>query len=196
MFYFHPPIYLALVWVVLSLRMLVRTTGRKPKWLDSILISVLTGWLVYLGFWEFAFVGILLFAGDALLVGKALKQLVFAGIHAGLFILALEISKYNPMFFAPSISVLIPVSIVSLLLVATTYMQSNLEVKDEESHSPIHLIRIKTARILTLLLAILVTFWHGDAGFRWIMPLWCALAASAGYQLVKQDWIRRKVEVE
>jgi len=183
-FYYYPPNFIALIWLMLALRIVNRSTGYKARWHDSILITLISGWLVYIGFWQFALLGAITFLADAYFPSKDRKQVIFSLVHILLLVLAFVLKDRYPTFYAPSLPILIPLILVILLLPVTTILQNRQYAKDDRRQKLLKLSRIRATRLLALFLAMIVTFWQGDAGFRWIMPLWCALAGSAIYRSI------------
>ncbi len=183
-FYHYPPNFIVLIWLMFILRVLNRSTGLQARWTDSAGITLLSGWLVYIGFWQFTLMGAMVFLADAFLPKKNRKQVIFAILHVVLFALAFILNERSPGFYPPSVTILISVIVIGILLIITTLLQVKETADDDSQHKPLDLTRVKTTRILALLVAVLVTFWHGDAGFRWIMPLWATLAGSVLYRIL------------
>ena len=192
-FFYYPPNFLGLIWLMLALRMVNRSTGLKARWQDSVLITFVSGVLIWFGYWQFTLMGALVFLFDAWLREKHPRQYWFAIIHVIMFVVVFITNTRPPSLYLPSVQVIIPVVIVSVLMVVTTLVQRETGAVDDVHQNQLRLKRIQATRLLALFIGLIVTFWNGDPGFRRLMPLWAALAGSAVYRFFLMTGFRDTV---
>lgn len=171
-----PGLLFIIVWMM-SVRMLVRTTGMPAKTTDGVIIFLL-GALLVLD--EQIFTGLaltLLFTADALLEKPLKRQLIFALGILGITILYWAIGLERSLYFRLDTLHFILTGITALLFIFRILLLYRPASQGDVVPEYISRKRLQTAQVLTLLLALSVTLAYGKAGLYQTMPLWCVMAA-------------------
>ncbi|MCB0807413.1 MAG: hypothetical protein KDC05_16590, partial [Bacteroidales bacterium] len=107
--YFYPPNFPGLIWLMLTLRIVNRSTGQMAKWSDSLLITFFTFLLIFIGYPQYALFGAVAFLLDGVLLNPDKKQIGFAVTHIVIFLVTHFYNDTELIFHAPSVRFLIPI---------------------------------------------------------------------------------------
>ncbi len=162
---------------LLLLRLLIRTTGLIPKFLDSLTISGLGIWLVFRGEWIFGFLTAAIFFLDTRLPNPKNQNLYFSGIVFILTILSL-------IFLKPAVSKaeifsaeLFFVIGVILLFIPLIVHSRNTQVICDFPGEEINPVRLQTGQIFAITSATLVWLFQGRNGIFDLLPVWSSIIA-------------------
>ncbi|HYW94893.1 MAG TPA: hypothetical protein VE870_04850, partial [Bacteroidales bacterium] len=177
-FFFYPPAFIGLVWLMLTLRIVNRTTGLKAYIQDSIILSLLSGWFTFQGYWIYGAITILAFLLDSLIEPRDKKQIYFALVNA-LILAVVWATRGFPATFAhyPLSYPVIPVLVIILfipLMVSYRVVKS----KGDDTGEELEPARIISAQILALFTGIQLIL---QSGYATMMPLYGAICGAAIY---------------
>lgn len=175
------PNLLLLFCVLLSLRLVNRTSGVPARWADVVLLLALMGLLVYRGQVLAGF----LVTGAFWLNGRLPRAQPlhrYLALLAGLAVLLIIWLK--PFFTPPAyLSISVNILIIALATGFALFVRklNQLRATADADNNPLLLKRLKAAQLLVLLGATVFSLWFGDAMFTALIPLWAAFGASFLY---------------
>jgi hypothetical protein len=185
LFFFELPALLVLLWMLLVLRIVNRTTGLPATPLDSLAALGLGGWLAWQETWVYGLMTALAFAADALLRPQLRRQIVFAALvlipTVAALLLGGPIDRAWSWPLPGSVTGLAGVtSVLFVLLILDT---RHVVAVCDSAGQPLRPVRVQAAQVLALLTALLVAWWDGGQGIVSFLPLWAAMLGVAVYRV-------------
>ena len=180
-FFFYPPTFIGLLWLILMLRIVNRTTGRKPYVQDSIILTLLSAWFTFQGYWIYGLITMIAFYLDSLLPSRHKRQIYFSLVNA-LIIIVIWIFKGYPATFAnfplafPAVPVLIIILFIPLML-----SYRNVRSVGDETGERLQPSRVISAQILALFFGIQLVL---QSGYAPLLPLYGAISGAVIYYYV------------
>jgi len=162
-----------LFWLLISLRIINRTTGLPARIVDSTILFGISLLMSYFYSPIFGFLVAAVFLFDAKLIEGQKFQLLFSSLSAFLSIIIIIIT--NQIFELSSFSVLQFISILTIAIIFgfITYFTKDVKSKGDITNKPLSLSRIRAAQFFALFSAFLVSFF--DIGLIIMIPVWCAM---------------------
>lgn len=180
---FGLPSLLVLLWLLLVLRVVNRTTGLPAKPADSLAVLGLGGWLTWQGHWIVGLMTAVAFLLDGLLPTPLRHHLLLSGLA---FFATVVLSIFHggmAMESGPTLPIVISsVVMAGLFLVVITTSRESQAVGDATG-KPLSPRRVQAAQVLALLTALLFAWWEGASGVVALTPLWAALVGVTLYRL-------------
>jgi hypothetical protein len=170
------PSWLPLLWALLALRLVNRTTGLPSRPLDTLGIVGIGGWLSWQGYVEVGLATAIAFWLDASLA-QPLRRHRYVGLFMLVLSMAMLLAGRMPPASQPSSGLMVvgAVLFIAALLTAKTDIQSLGDVSGERLDAR----RVRLAGVLLAATATASLFWHGWDSFVAQMPLWAAFATAA-----------------
>lgn len=178
-FFFYPPDFLALIWFLLISRVINRTTGLHARISDGIIITMLSIWLTYKGFWIYAAVGGVAFMLDSSLPDRNKRQWIFATLHLAILFIVWILGDQLTGLDLPGRNRVWLFSILAVFYIPVIITSTKIRSITDNTGEPLYPIRIKATQITAAILALEVSIWHGENGFIHILPLWAGILGSA-----------------
>jgi hypothetical protein len=180
------PEILVLVWFILVMRIVNRTTGTSVTILDSLGLVAISAWLIWgQGNWGYGFGAAAAFILDALLEPENRKQLLFAGVvFFGTTIWTFLTAKW----WHGSIPMVIPtafVALMSIFFIPLIIATRNLKALGDYDHKPLESRRVQAAQIVALVLGLQLALWTGLEGITAILPFWAAVLGAGVYKFIE-----------
>jgi hypothetical protein len=188
---FGSPALLSLVWMLLTLRTVNRTTGLPAKIQDSFGLLGLSLWLDWQESWIYGLITTMAFFLDSRLYTPHQRHLAFAGL-ALLGTLGLTAARgdvHRNGWQGPGL--LWVVVAASLLFVLIIPASRWVKAKGDATGQPLRPARVQAAQILALVTAIAGAAWSGQAGVVRLFPLWAAMLGIPLYWLAVSLLARR-----
>lgn len=185
MFIFHPPDYIGLFWLILTLRIINRSTGLQARITDSLLISVLSTYLICKGGWIYGLFSIIAFLLDSFLNPQFRDQLYFAVLNAVITVMIWIFSGIPTYNEALSIRVIIIAVSISLLFIPVIASSSNTISLSDITREKLNSTRVQAAQLFALTFALSLLFCEGDAGMRKLIVLWAVFPGLSIYCFLK-----------
>ena len=179
------PLFLALFWLLVMVRMLNRSTGLPAKATDSTAAVFLTGALVYQGDWGFGLAAALAFFLDSRMNPPLRRQMYFAG-SALILSAALLLVKEGfwsvgvPDFSAGGVALAL-----SLVFIPAMRGVSTLKSLGDETGQPLRPARVLAGQGLALLIGMGLALLKGADGLLSMLTLWCAVIGAAACRQIK-----------
>ena len=197
--FFELPALLVLLWMLLLLRIVNRTTGLPATPLDSLAALGLGGWLAWQETWVYGLVTALAFVADAALHPPLRRQIVFAVLALIPMAAALLFGGPGNRAWSWALPGIVTVlagltSVLFLLLILDT---RRVVARCDITGQPLHPARVRAAQALALLTAVLVAWRDGGQGILSLLPLWAAMLGVAvyrGFSIVARSLLSRRVE--
>lgn len=181
-----------LLWLLLLVRIVNRTTGLQATVLDSVALMGLGGWLVYKGSWEFGLVTAAAFFLDSRLQSGHKRQLLFAGmmmIATTVFVIGQPHILGNAGLFWGAAGVALGFSIVFIPVMLGT---GALASAGDVTGKPLVPSRVLSGQVLALLSGIIAALWSGPSGLLELLSFWAAILGAALYQFFLLIFLKRR----
>lgn len=174
-----PQSLLALLWLLLLLRFINRSTGLAPKVTDALAVLLFSGWLTWIGSPLFGVLGGAVLALDALLPSgrRAHAALGGATIIAAVAYWFDHANHYGPQPHDTWLGVVLlttAVALIGVILSCTVVLMPG-----DATGRPLDSSRFQAAQIVALAVGLSFASWHGNAGATFFATLWAALVGAA-----------------
>ena len=177
-----PPLLLIL-WLLVVMRLVNRTTGLPAKPLDSLGALGLGAWLTWQGYWVAGLVTSVALLLDGLLPPPLRRQL-FASCLALLATVILSIfSEGVAMDSGPTMLAVVFSIVVAGLFLPVIVTTREVEAVGDATGEVLNPRRVRAAQMLALLTALLFTWWAGVSGILTLLPLWAAMIGVGLYRI-------------
>jgi hypothetical protein len=177
------PSLLLILWLLLVLRLVNRTTGLPAKTLDSLGVLGLGAWLNWQGYWMVGLVTSVAFLLDGLLPPPLRRQLFASGLA---FLATVILSTFHgemAMETGPTMPVVISSVMMAALFLVVIVTSGDVQAVGDATREPLIPRRVRTAQVLALLIALLFAWWDGASGVVALLPLWAAMIGVGLYRL-------------
>ncbi|MDY9924920.1 hypothetical protein [Methanosarcina sp.] len=183
--FFSSPLLLALLLELMIIRIVNRSKGLPARTLDSLVVLLLSSWILLQGGWVFCVLAFLAFVLDAFLPEPNRSPQVFAG---ALF-LALSLSVRFLFFSGNEREKVIiqgtglPIFILTaiLLFIPLIFNSRTITSKGDLTGIPLSPLRVQTAQMMALLSIVLPAVLQGWSGVESLIPLWGAVFGVSIY---------------
>ncbi len=179
---FGLPTILGGFWLLVALRIVVRTAGPKPGAVEAAIVTALALWLSYRYSWLYGCAAVLFFIFDALLAPRNRMSFLFAGMSAaGTAVITLFLFDTAGTFALNRATGFL---ILSLIIggVFLIFTESTLSARSDDGSHPLSRSRLGAARIGSLVLGVLLIYQSGLTGFTGQIPLFAAIAGAVLYR--------------
>jgi hypothetical protein len=172
-----------LFWILLTVRIVNRTTGLSATVLDSLGVVAFGSWLSFQGNWGIGFFTAVAFFSDAQLPSGKQQQMIFAVMSGVLAALALTFG--NHAFNTNDIPLALGIALgcIGSFWPVFAGSQTMATIADDTGEA-LSGNRVQSGQILALAAGLEVGLWHGTAGLVAMMPLWAAVLGAASYRWV------------
>lgn len=184
------PSLLGAAWLLGIARMLNRTTGLPAKVLDSLGMTLLTGYLVWQLNWLYGLIAVFAFLFDSFLPDRHPRQIIFAFLAIGATVMGLIFrGELSPVGHLSLISFL-SISAISLFFIPVVIRTRRVQVACDFTQDPVYPSRVQAAQVTTLAACWLLAIWQGDSGIIALLPMWAAYLGTSLYGLGAQFFKR------
>jgi hypothetical protein len=174
---------LLILWLLLVLRLVNRTTGLPAKPLDSLGVLGLGAWLTWQGHWMVGLMTSVAFLLDGLL-SPPLRRQLFASSLALLATVILSIFQGGmAMESGPDMLVVVFSIVVAGLFLPVIATTREVEAVGDATGEVLNPRRVQAAQLVALLTAVLFAWWAGASGLITLLPLWAAMIGVGLYRL-------------
>ncbi|HEX6386803.1 MAG TPA: hypothetical protein VF177_19220 [Anaerolineae bacterium] len=173
-------------WLLVLARIVIRPVGFTARLLDSLALLILGGWLAWGSNWIVGLMTAVAFLLDARLSNPLRRQLYFAG--AALLITIVFVAINGGSRPADNTSFLIVVLLISLLFVWVIVRSGKVEQRTDATRQPMDARRVRAAQLVSLLTALLMAWWYGNAGVVQLIPLWASFLGIALFRIGVRVW--------
>ena len=163
-----------LFWLLISLRIIKRTTGLPARIFDSGMLFVISVLLSYFYSPIFGLLSAIVFLFDAKLIDGQKFQVIFASLS--LFVSIIFFTINNKVFVLPNFSMLqlLSILIIAIVFVFISYFTKDVKSKGDRNNEPLSLSRVRAAQIFVLFSVLLMSF--VEIGLTAMIPVWCVLS--------------------
>jgi len=171
-----------LFWLLISLRIINRTTGLPARIFDSTMLCAISFLLSYFYSPIFGFLAAIVFLADLKLINGQRFQLFFASLNIVLSSILLIIN--NQFFVISTFSMLQLLGILAIAIgfLFIPYFTKTVKSKGDQNDKPLSLSRIRTGQIFVLFSVLLVSFL--EFGLTAMIPVWCVLAGVIMHRIL------------
>lgn len=182
LWFFDRPSLLFILWLMLVLRLVNRTTGLPAKPLDSLSVLGLGTWLIWQGYWMVGLVTAIAFLLDGLL-SPPLKTHLFVSGLAFLATAVLSIFHGDMVVeTGPTMPIVIASVVMTGLFLVVIVTSREVQAVGDTTGEPLNHRRVQAAQVLALLTALLFAWWAGASGVVTLLPLWAAMLGVSLYR--------------
>ncbi|MFN2168015.1 MAG: hypothetical protein ACK2U9_17370 [Anaerolineae bacterium] len=177
------PELLLVFWLLLALRVVNRTTGLPARWLDSLGLLGLGGWLTWQGHWAAGLLTVAAFALDGWLAPALRREWILALLALlGTVALAVFHGDITQVESASTPTILAVAAMVALfsVVIATSRQVTSL---CDQTGEPLQPARLRAAQALALAAGLLLACWNGTNGVIALLPAWAAMLGVGLYRL-------------
>ena len=170
------PKMLPLIWLLISMRVINRTTGLPSKLLDSLAVLTFGAWLALAEIWVYAALSALALLIDGALPPRRNQPLAMAGIG---FLITLGAVALNPGLgdLYPSAGII--AFGMSVFFLPVTATSQRLVSTGDYTGEPLQGRRVQGGHGLALLSGNLIALGAGTAGLINLQPLWAAVLGTS-----------------
>ncbi len=170
-------------WLLLTVRVVNRTTGLPAGVLDALGLLGLSGWLSFQGNWGYSAIVALAFLLDGILDPPSRRQLIFAALGVVVTVAVVVLGAGSIWGTGPSLASALVSLGLSLLFLPVMLASRRIESVGDETGDLLHPLRVQLAQLMVLLTGVETAFWSGTSGLWALMPLWAAVLGAAFYWL-------------
>jgi hypothetical protein len=181
LFFWFETNILFLFWLLISLRIINRTTGLPASIFDSAMFFVFSLTLSYFYNPIFGFLTAGVFLFDTKLIDGQRFQLFFASLSTFLSIIIIILINQTFELSAFSDLQLISIITIATLFVFIPYFTRDVKSKGDITNKQLSLSRIRAAQFFALFAALIVSFL--EFGLTFMIPVWCALFGVIIYRI-------------
>jgi hypothetical protein len=172
-----------LFWILLTVRIVNRTTGLSATIFDSLGVVAFGSWLSFQGNWGIGFFTALAFFLDAQLPSGKQQQMIFALVSGVLAALALVIG--NTAFNTNDTPLALGIALGCIVFFWPVFAGSQIMATiADDTGEALNGNRVQSGQILALATGLEVALWQGTAGLAAMMPVWAAVLGAASYRWV------------
>lgn len=174
---------LLILWLLLVLRLVNRTTGLPAKPLDSLGVLGLGAWLTWQGYWMVGLVTSVAFLLDGLLLPSLRRQLLVSSLALLATVILSIFHGGMAMESGPTMFVVVFSIVVAGLFLPVIATTREVESVGDATGEVLNPRRVVAAQVVALLTAILFAWWAGASGLITLLPLWAAMIGVGLYRL-------------
>ncbi len=170
-----------LLWLLIGMRILNRTTGLRPKWVDLGGLTGLGVWLSSQGHWEAGLLTIMLLIINRILPGGQKMNWIFATVSAaGMTILFLMDGKMWPIGSFNWLAV--GAALIGAVLFLPVIIQAgSIRSRGDKTGEHLEAIRVQAGQIFAAVFWLLHTGMEGPRGLFSLFPIYAAGLGSGLY---------------
>jgi hypothetical protein len=177
------PSLLLILWLLLVLRLVNRTTGLPAKPLDSLGVLGLGAWLTWQGYWLTGLMTAVAFLLDGLLSPPLKSSLFVSGLA---FVTTVVLSIFHggmAMESGPTMLVVVFSIVAAGLFLPVIATTRKVEALGDATGEVLNPKRVRAAQVVALLTALLFAWWAGASGLITLLPLWAAMIGVGLHRL-------------
>ena len=174
----------AVLWLLILVRIVNRTTGLAAGALDALGLVGLGGWLSLQGTWGYGLVTAMALFLDSRLPDPARRQLLFALLSAVVTVLAAGLAIGSP-WEAPSLAGGLVALGLSSVFLPVIFSVRSLDSVGDETGERLAPARVRAAQVLALLAGVALAFLEGPSALVSLAPLWASVIGASSTWLYK-----------
>jgi hypothetical protein len=173
----------AILWLIMVVRVVNRTTGLAAGLLDSLAVLGLGSWLSLEGNWGYGVINALAFLLDSQLPPRARRQLILAVLAVTVTLAIALVGDEPPWEGRPSLLGGLIGLALSVLFLPVILTARHLESVGDRSQQPLEATRVQAAQMLALLTGVETLIVGGTAAIGALLPLWAAVLGASIFWL-------------
>jgi hypothetical protein len=172
-----------ILWMIMVMRIVNRTTGLAAGLLDSLAVLGLGSWLSLEGNWGYGVITAVAFLLDDQLPRRVRRQLIPTALAVAATVTIAIVGGELPGEGPPSVLGGLIGLALSALFLPVMLSARHVESVGDRSQEPLKPIRVQAAQVLALLTAVETITLGGTATLGTLVPLWAALLGASIYWL-------------
>lgn len=183
---FPLPNLLILFWLMLLIRVLNRSVGLPPTWMDLVGIFALTAWLCWQEGWMYGLLTTLVFLLDRFLLKSNHKIAWPFLISLGITVLfvglnpSLKLANFDQTLFIAS-------GMILIFFVLTTAISEKIKSVGDETGETLSEKRVKAAQWTAAFVALVLLLLQGETGFFNVLALWTSMTGVILFMLWRRS---------
>jgi hypothetical protein len=172
-----------MLWILLLLRIVNRTTGLRATILDSLGVLGLSAWLAWQGNWGYLVIAALGLLLDGILRRGQQRQIALAALCLGLSAVVLILNGWIWHESGVSPIALVIALCLSALFIPVILASRKVNSLGDVNGDKLNPRRVQAAQALAVLAGIQAAIWSGTSGLTAFMPMWAAASGAALFLL-------------
>lgn len=183
---FPLPNLLMLFWLMLLIRLLNRSVGLTPMWMDLVGIFALAAWLCWQEGWMYGLLTAMVFLLNQFALKTSYKAAWPFVISLGITILFLGL---NPTLSVSDFdqSTFILGWLVLIFFMLTTVISEKIKSVGDETGKTLSEKRVKAAQWAAAFVALVLLLLQGETGSSNVLPLWTSMAGATLFMLWRRS---------
>jgi hypothetical protein len=177
--WFSLPDFLIMIWTLLLLRMLNRSTGLEANLLDSFIITGLAVWLDWVSSDIYIILTFLAFFFDAVLGPRSESKYYLAALNLVFYIIIGFLKPLDTVLFSISTASLIWILAGCLLFLPVIFFSAKPTFKADVTGEFLQSARLKTAQVFFLVIALQALTFGEISNIEAILPLLAVIAGTS-----------------
>ena len=165
------PGFILLFWLLTATRVLNHTTGLRPGLADSVVLTILTGWLLWKGYWIPGVLTVVVFILDGFMDGENRKQFVFGVVNLILIITGRFLELFYMVEVEIEMYLAIGTLLVTLFFLPVIISSSKVESTGDNTGDKLDPVRVQLGMIISIVAMITVIITNGLQGFISFAPV-------------------------
>lgn len=174
-----------LFWILLTVRIVNRTTGLPATAVDSIAVFALAAWLAFRVWWPVGALTAVAFLLDGWLDRACLRHRLFGFLILAVTLGASILGGAPWSFAGPTLASGTITLLMCLFFVPVFFASGDLRSLGDETKEQLSSARVRAAQLLALTAGVSAACWIGAAGLVALWPLWSAVIGASAYLLIK-----------
>lgn len=169
---------LPLLWLLIGLRIINRSTGLAPRATDALALLLLSGWLVWIGSPLFGVLAGAILVLDALLPGGRRVHAILgaATVVAAVAYWIANASRFGSQPHDTWLGIVLLTTTIALIgVILSCYV---ILMPGDATGRPLDSARFQAAQIVALAVGLSFASWHGHDGTALFVALWTALVGA------------------
>lgn len=172
-----------LVWILLIIRVINRTSGKHASILDSLVIMGFGVWFTYQEGWIYMLITLLVFLLDSWMSSPNKNHRYFAFISF-IILVASIIFGVSMTLNIPSFLNRLILLLISILFLLQISASSRIRSFDDQGICRLESKRVRVSQLMILITGLSIVFLGNDYGMMSMIPLWVAILGVSVYRLI------------
>lgn len=168
----------AILWLLVLVRVVNRTTGLPAGVVDALGLVGLAGWLSLQGNWGYALITAMAFFLDSQLSDPARRQLPFALLSVVVTVIIAILGAGSPWEAPSPMGGLVALGL-SLVFLPVILAARSVESVGDETREQLTPARVQAAQALALIVGVEAAFLEGPSALLALAPLWASVLGAS-----------------
>jgi hypothetical protein len=172
-------------WLLLTVRVVNRTTGLRATALDFIAVLSLATWLAFRVWWPIGAFTAVAFLLDGWLVQPHLRHRILGFVALAITLGAAFLGATSWSFHGPAWASCGMAMVLCMVFVPVFVAARELTTLADDTKERLSTSRVRASQMLALLVGVTAVCWTGADGLVLVWPLWSAVLGASAFLLLK-----------